>query len=120
MALMPAVPSIYVFLFWSVRKIRMARTSLPSRSLLLPVPPARLEPLVHMGRRRRDRPHRFLILRHRNHDLAGMQMQNRLAEAGTVPVDIVADDWPAHFGTMDAQLVGSAGDGLKCQPGKIV
>src|SRR5260370_28330106 len=41
---------------------------------LLPVPPARPEPLVHMRRRRRDHVYRFLVFRNRDPDLAGMQM----------------------------------------------
>ena len=62
----------------------------------LPVPPARPEPLPHMLRRRRHHAHRLLVLRNRNHDLAGMQMQDRLAEARAVAVDVVADDRPAR------------------------
>ena len=62
----------------------------------LPVPPARPEPLPHMLRRRRHHAHRLLVLRNRNHDLAGMQMQDRLAEARAVAINVVADDRPAH------------------------
>src|SRR4051794_17809870 len=64
--------------------------------LLLPVPPTLSQPLAHMLRRRCCHAHRLLVLRNRNHDLAGMQMQDRLAEARAVAINVVADDRPAR------------------------
>src|SRR4051795_6298110 len=86
----------------------------------LPVPPARPEPLPHMLRRRRHYAHRLLVLRNRNHDLAGMQMQDRLAEARAVAVDIVADNRPARRRRMHAQLMGAAGYRLQREPTQAV
>ena len=65
-------------------------------SPLLPVPATHAQPLVQMCRRRRHHADRLLVLRDRDHDLAGMQMQDRFAESGPVAVDVVADDRPAH------------------------
>src|SRR5437764_2185374 len=64
----------------------------------------------------RHYPYRLLVLRNRNHDLAGMQMQPRFAEARAVTVNVIAHDGPAHRGGVDAQLMGAAGDGLQCEP----
>src|SRR6266851_5348722 len=90
-----------------------------SRPLLFPIPAARPEPLAQMLRRWRTHPHRVLVFRNRNHDLAGMQVQSRLAEARTIAVNVIADNRPAHFGTVNAQLMGAAGDRFEREPGEI-
>src|SRR5258707_13985686 len=69
-----------------------------------------------MRRCRRYHAHRVLIPGNRDHDLAGMQMQLRLAETRTVAVDVIADDRPAHRGGVHAQLVGAAGDWFEREP----
>src|SRR5258707_9341502 len=84
---------------------------------LLPIPPARCQPLVHMRRRRRDDARRILVPGDRDHELARMQVEARFAETRTVTINIVADNRPAHGRTMNAQLMGPAGDRLKRQPG---
>src|SRR5258708_27484093 len=86
----------------------------------LPVPAARPQPFMHMFRRGRHDVYRGLVPGNRNPDLARMQVQGRLAEAGTVAVDVVADDRPAHRGGVHAQLVGAAGDGFHGKPGKAL
>ena len=48
-----------------------------------------------------------------------MQVQSRLAEAGAISINIITDDRPAHFGTVNAQLMGAAGDRFERQPGEI-
>src|SRR3954466_9547749 len=48
---------------------------------LFPVPPARPEPLVHVGRRGTPHGDRLFIPGDRPHDLGEMKMQPRLAEA---------------------------------------
>src|SRR3954447_13709853 len=73
-----------------------------------------------MRRRWRHYPYRLLVLRNRNHDLAGMQMQPRFAEARAVTVNVVANDGPAHRGGVDAQLMGAAGDRLHLEPGESI
>src|SRR5882757_4612254 len=85
---------------------------------LLPVPPARSQPLPHMLRRWRHHAHRVLVLRNRNPDLAGVQMQDRLTEARAVTVNVVADDRPARRRRMHPQLMGAAGDRLEREPGE--
>src|SRR5260370_34558124 len=86
----------------------------------LPIPPARLEPLMHMRRRRRHHAHRVLVLRNRDHQFARMQMQPRLAEARTIAVNIIAENWPAHGRGVNAPLMGPPGDRLQREPGKAV
>src|SRR5436190_22469851 len=73
-----------------------------------------------MRRRWRHYPYRLLVLRNGNHDLAGMQMQTRFAEARSIAVNVVANDGPAHRGGVDAQLMGAAGDRLQCEPGESI
>src|SRR6266851_9553078 len=90
-----------------------------SRPLLFPIPAARPEPLAQMLRRGRTHPHRVLVFRNRNHDLARMQVQSRLAEARAISINIVANNRPAHFGTVNAQLMGAAGDRFEREPGEI-
>src|SRR6185312_10546245 len=87
---------------------------------LFPIPAALLQPLPHMLWRRRCHAHRFLVLGNRNHDLAGMQMQDRLAKTRSVAVNIAADDRPAHGGRVDAQLMGAASHRLECEPTKTI
>jgi len=67
-----------------------------SEAALLPVPATHPQPLVQMCRRRRYHADWLLVLRDRDHDLARMQMQRRLAEARTAAIDVVAEDWPAR------------------------
>src|ERR1700674_5542033 len=86
----------------------------------LPVPAACLEPLVQMRRRWRHYAHRGLVPRNWNHDLARMQMQAGIAEAGAISVDIVADDLPAHRGCVNPQLMGTARNRLQRQPANTV
>src|ERR1700722_8419284 len=73
-----------------------------------------------MRRRRCGHPHRVLVSGNRDHDLARMQMQARLAETRTVAVDIVADDRPAHRSGVNTQLMGAPGDGFEREPGEAV
>src|ERR1700722_18640025 len=73
-----------------------------------------------MFRHRRGDANRLLVLRNRNSDLAGMQMKTRLAEARPITVNIIADDRPALGCRMHPQLMGAAGDGLKCKPAEAV
>src|SRR5260370_1826337 len=83
---------------------------------LLPIPPARSQPLVHMRRRRRDNAHRVLVPGDRDHEFARMQVQARFAETRTVAVNIVAGNRPAYGCTINAQLMSPSGDRLKRQP----
>src|SRR5260221_11051054 len=73
-----------------------------------------------MRRRRREDAHRVLVLRNRDHELARMQMQAWLAETRTLAVDVIADDRPALSCSVNAQLMGAAGDGFQREPGKAV
>src|SRR5437016_254558 len=73
---------------------------------------------MHVRGRRRGDSHRLLVLRDRDADRTGMQMQARLAETRTVTIDIVADDGPALSRGMNAQLVGAAGDRFHREPGE--
>src|SRR5258708_23168161 len=75
---------------------------------------------MQMRRRRRYHADRVLVLRNRNHDLAGVQMQPRLAEARTIAINIIAENRPAHFGAMHPQLMGPPGDRLEREPAKTV
>src|SRR6266404_2244776 len=72
-----------------------------------------------MNRRWCCHAYRVLVFRNRDYDLAGMQMQSRLAEARTIAINIVADNRPAHFGAVNAQLMGAAGDRFEREPGEI-
>src|SRR5258708_19987063 len=72
---------------------------------LLPSPAARPEPLVQMNRRWCCHAYRVLVFRNRDYDLAGMQMQSRLAKARTIAINIVADNRPAHFRAMNPQFM---------------
>src|ERR1700722_12641062 len=67
-------------------------------------------------RRRRDYAHRVLVPRNRDHDLAGMQMQARSAEARSISINIVADDRPSHRRRLHAQLMGAAGNRFQREP----
>src|SRR5438046_10362357 len=49
-----------------------------------------------------------------------MQMQDRLAEARAVAVDVVADARPARGCRVHAQLMSAAGDRLQRKPGEAV
>src|SRR6266436_9570411 len=89
-------------------------------SASLPIPSAGPEPLLQMSRRGGGHAHRLLVPRNRDHDLAGMQMQARLAEARPVAIDIVADNRPAHGGGVNAQLMGAAGDRFKREPAQAI
>src|SRR5258707_15546882 len=73
-----------------------------------------------MNRRWCCHAYRVLVFRNRDYDLAGMQMQSRLAEARTIAINIVADNRPAHFGAVNAQLMGAAGDRFEPEPGDVV
>jgi len=86
----------------------------------LPVPSAGPEPFVQMGWRGGQHAHRVLVPRNRDHDLAGMQMQARLAEARSVAINIVADNRPAHGGGVNAQLMGAAGDRFQREPAQAI
>src|SRR3954451_4909056 len=66
----------------------------------------------------RHYPYRLLVLRNRNHNLAGMQMQAWFAKSRPVTVNVIAHDRPAHRGGVYAQLMGAAGDRLQCEPGE--
>ena len=60
------------------------------------VPPARLQPLLHVRRHRRRDLDRRLVLVERHHDLARVQMQARAAVARRAAVDVVAEDRKAR------------------------
>src|SRR5581483_5381335 len=77
---------------------------------LFPLPAAGAELLVHMRGRRRDDADRLLVPGDRHHDLAGMQMQLRLAEARAVAVNVIAEDRPTGRGRMHPQLMGPPRD----------
>src|SRR4029453_19408435 len=84
------------------------------------IPPASFEPLARVRRCRRDDAYRVLVPGNRNHELARMQMQAWFPETRAVAVDVVADNRPVHGCTMNAQLMGPAGDRLKREPGNAV
>src|SRR6266705_4489803 len=86
----------------------------------LSIPSAGPEPFLQMSRRGGRHAYRVLVPRNRDHDLAGMQMQARLAEARSVAIDIVADNRPAHGGGVNAQLMGAAGDRFQREPGEAI
>src|SRR3984893_2962429 len=86
----------------------------------LPIPTARFEPLMQMHRRRCGHADRIFVLRNRDHQFARMQMQPRFAETGAVAVDIIADNRPAHRGSMHPQLMRPPGDRLQRQPGETL
>src|SRR5450755_4130654 len=86
---------------------------------LFPIPSAGPQPLLKMRRRGRHGANRVLVSGNRNHDLAGMQMQARLAEARSISIDIVADNRPAHRGCVNPQLMGAAGHWFQREPGEL-
>src|SRR5260221_2129430 len=87
---------------------------------LLPIPAACPEPFLQMWWRWRHHADRVLVLRNRDHDLARMQMQARLAEARAVAVNIIADNRPAHRYGMHPQLMGPARHRLQRQPSETL
>src|SRR6516162_6597592 len=68
-----------------------------------------------MRRHRRDDPDRRAILVQRHADLARMQVQGRAAAAGRAAVDRIAQNRPAHRGTMDL----AASQRFEQEPGQI-